>query len=269
MPSIAGDFGGIGGGQRRRLGAYFGLSFASPWAAPTDLATLIANLGGNSVVLGMYDTRYGITLNSTNVASWADARGSSGFGPTLSAIGTQQPAFASHVITFNGTTNGLFSSTVALYNVSQTLSTFFVGSATTAGTAQDPYLQLADFAATAHGIYITTPVVTDITAGYQASSFTFVTSVVAPPTSRSLFAASATATTLALNIAGNTQVTTALSGLASSANGGLCLGAQNNSGTLSNFTALSVVACGVLLGAYTGTQYNTLHSWAQSIWASS
>jgi hypothetical protein len=137
MPSIAGDFGGVGGGGRRRLGAYFSLSTASLWIPPhvssfNDINTLIASLGGNSGFVGFYDRRVNVTGNP-NVTAWADARTvspgttlayfGSGTNPTVSAAGSPISFTTGGAtlgfttgISFNGTSGavvGIASSTYA------------------------------------------------------------------------------------------------------------------------------------------------------------
>jgi hypothetical protein len=97
---------------------------ASTWS----LRRIIDRLGGDSSVLAIYHALYGVTTSSGNVTNWADARGSSGFGPTL--VGG-----ASHLPTFDTTNNlvsfaaGQYATTAAssLFDVSVPISLIGVG----------------------------------------------------------------------------------------------------------------------------------------------
>lgn len=79
-----------------------------------DILRLGADLGGPSVVAALYDVRRNVTATSV-VSAWADARGATGYGPTLSNTGTARPAYSASAltITFDGIndylrgTNGL------------------------------------------------------------------------------------------------------------------------------------------------------------------
>lgn len=76
-------------------------------AGLNDVQSLVAALGGDSVVKGIYDTRYGVTAGAT-VSQWDDARGAAGFGPSLVA-GATPPTWdaVNKLVTTNGTTMGM------------------------------------------------------------------------------------------------------------------------------------------------------------------
>lgn len=70
------------------------------------ISTLIAALGGNSVVAAAYDDAVNVGTTAGKVDTWDDARGSSGFGPTLvgnNGGGANKPSYAAGVgITTDG-----------------------------------------------------------------------------------------------------------------------------------------------------------------------
>jgi hypothetical protein len=53
----------------------------------SDVEKLVSKVGGDSTVAFVYDTRFGVTTSAGKVTSWADARGSAGFGELLVAGG--------------------------------------------------------------------------------------------------------------------------------------------------------------------------------------
>jgi len=61
---------------------HFQFSAGNP---PTDITTLISHLGGDSAVLGFYDARGAVSESAGTAKSWSDARGTTGFGPTLTS----------------------------------------------------------------------------------------------------------------------------------------------------------------------------------------
>jgi len=81
---------------------------------PAGDDSIITSLGGNSSVLAFYDGRSGVATSGANVTSWADVRGSVGFGPSLTATGT--PTFASNKVSFGAGTD-LHSATTSLFTL--------------------------------------------------------------------------------------------------------------------------------------------------------
>jgi hypothetical protein len=72
----------------------------APFISTRDL---IAALGGDASVIGLWDYRYGLAALSGVVDAWVDVRG----GPVLVGSGTGRPACSSSGLTFNGTTHFL------------------------------------------------------------------------------------------------------------------------------------------------------------------
>lgn len=56
-------------------------------SAVDDVADLVTALGGDTAVLGFYDARFGVTVSAGTVTQVDDARGASGFGPSLAGTG--------------------------------------------------------------------------------------------------------------------------------------------------------------------------------------
>ena len=76
--------------------------FASDPLAPirSDVASLVSALGGNTAVSAIYDIRLGVTAPSGKIVQWDDARGSTGFGPSLLPFSTSPgPAYDSVALT--------------------------------------------------------------------------------------------------------------------------------------------------------------------------
>jgi len=89
--------------------------FASDPLAPirSDVAALVLALGGNTAVSAIYDIRLGVTAPAGKITQWDDARGSSGFGPSLLPFSTSPgPAYDSAALTatFAGGTSGSLTS---------------------------------------------------------------------------------------------------------------------------------------------------------------
>lgn len=115
-----------------------------PYGDPTiqfraDVAALVTALGGDSVVLALYDSRLGITVAGGKVAQWDDARGAIGFGPSLVPFSTSPgPAYDAQALTatFNGTSGSLISaSATATFDPSVGRSLVYVGNDTSVGVA--------------------------------------------------------------------------------------------------------------------------------------
>lgn len=76
----------------------------------SDVASLVAELGGVGAVIGFYDARFGVTVTGAGVSQWDDARGASGFAPSMvQATDAARPAYSSseRTITFDGTADFL------------------------------------------------------------------------------------------------------------------------------------------------------------------
>jgi lysophospholipase L1-like esterase len=88
-------------------------------AVPTDIAMLIAELGGDADVPAFYDARINVVTVGGVVSSWLDARGP-GFGPTLVATGhpTLTGAGPAASVNTDGATSWLQTSDVALFDLS-------------------------------------------------------------------------------------------------------------------------------------------------------
>ena len=89
-----------------------------PGGRPPDIANLVAALGGDLIVQGIYDARYNvIALDGVSVDKWGDARGDN-FGPVLVAAGVTRPMYDvyTQTIRFDGVDDRLVSVSNALYN---------------------------------------------------------------------------------------------------------------------------------------------------------
>ena len=114
-------FGAYGSGAMPTFnGADVVTGWSSAGYAIDTVAQFVTAMGGNSVVLGLYDARYGVTQSGGAVSEWDDARGASGYGPSLTATGTGQPAWdaTNLLLTFDGVNNIMASATSSLYDMS-------------------------------------------------------------------------------------------------------------------------------------------------------
>lgn len=87
-------------------------------ARPADISDVVAALGGDSYVQGIYDARYNlVSFDGAVVDNWGDARGE-GYGLVLTATGTTRPAYsvAAKTITFDGVNDRLTNVSSALFN---------------------------------------------------------------------------------------------------------------------------------------------------------
>lgn len=96
-------------------------------ALPAGNATLVADLGGDSVVLAFYDARNNVTSSGGVVDAWDDTRGGAGYGPQLTSSGTARPAYASSVITGDGVDDVLKSSASATFAINGACSLIVIG----------------------------------------------------------------------------------------------------------------------------------------------
>jgi hypothetical protein len=106
---------------------------------PDEITYLRANLaGGDAALLAMYSTEYGITLGSAgdfepgSVKQWDDARGASGFGPSLTQFAEdvgQRPEWdaTNKVVQFDGVHDHIETPTSAKFDLSVAVSLVLVG----------------------------------------------------------------------------------------------------------------------------------------------
>jgi len=106
---------------------------SSGWASAgfnvSTPANLVSALGGNSVVAAFY---HGADLSSGLVSTWNDTRGSTGFGPALTASGGARPtANGIKSVTFSNASSTVMTSGLSsLFNLSQSTTLVFVVAAT-------------------------------------------------------------------------------------------------------------------------------------------
>lgn len=125
---------GISGFSGTAANAMGGVAQSAAAFTGNDVAQLVANLGGDTVVSAIYDVRFGITLSGSNVAQLDDARGATGFGPSLAqATSGKQPPFtggsdAAKNITFpNSVNRTLITPAVAAFDLSTPKTLVLIG----------------------------------------------------------------------------------------------------------------------------------------------
>lgn len=114
----------------------------------SDIRSLVAVLGGDAAVIGFYDARFGITITGTGVSSWADARGSSGFGPTLvQGTDAARPAYSAseRTVSFDGSDDFLRATDSAYAAVTAACALVWVGTIpSTGGVTTECIADLSD-----------------------------------------------------------------------------------------------------------------------------
>lgn len=229
--------------------------------APSDIAALVTALGGNASVLAIYDRRTGIAYGAGGVSSWADARGSSGFGPTLAQATTaQRPTGGGSPVLFNGTaTQNIGCAPIAAFVANVPISICLVG-AITGGPGFNYGMALADSSVTTSRLGIANQ---GGTAKYGAQGGNTVvtagTTIVSDTRVRAVLAAINATPAVTCQVIGGTQVTTTIVGANTAANAGLTFG-----GLISNHTnATCAVSAGlVLAGLWSVGQASALLAWA-------
>lgn len=222
---------------------------------------LITSLGGNSAVLGFYDTRKNVTATTT-VSEWDDVRGSSGFGPSLIGTSGHQPTWdsANQVITTDGSTVWLASSPVALFaNSGVGLTLVYVGTVPSASGTLAYATTVFDSASINAGVGVATSTTNVICARFRAGTAN--STVASGATRRLVFAAKESGTAGEVEVPTNAQVRV-FGSAATSANCQVTVGGIFPSGTtVSGGLAISVRAILVLAGLYTTAQRDALKTW--------
>jgi PGF-pre-PGF domain-containing protein len=108
-------FGAYGSGEAPQINGFTDISGFNA----NDIPALISDMGGDSVINAIYDTRFNVASSGGVVDTWDDARGS-GFGPQLTAFGTSRPAWdaVNEIITFDGINDGLLTLASPKFNLS-------------------------------------------------------------------------------------------------------------------------------------------------------
>lgn len=229
---------------------------------------LISALGGNSVVLGFWDTRQAasITLSGSSVATWADVRGSSGFGPTLApAFSGQKPAWDATNLVINFTassSHNLENASVSGWSLATGLSVALVLGSATAVIA-GVFAEVA--AASPSSLRLTT---SNPSTNYVVTSRDTASTLSTAPTT-SVFGTATTRRLLLGSTAGSGGVFTAEAPTATAktgtntgtfgATGQFNLGRTASAGS---FVDMSLRAVVVLAGAYTTAQRDALKTWS-------
>lgn len=99
-----------------------------PATPENGLDGLVTAVGGDARLLGAYDSRFGVTVVSGAVSAWADARGATGFGPTLSqATVSARPTWDAATLTARANLNQSLASP-AVFDPRGPLCLVYVGS---------------------------------------------------------------------------------------------------------------------------------------------
>lgn len=219
-----------------------------------DIAALVAALGGDEVVLAIYDARHGVTASGGFVDAWDDARGAVGFGPQLAGLTTTRPAHNTDDLTidFDGSDDVLATAEVAAFNMQTAKSLIIVGATTGANT-------------TVAGLFSGGRRMGLVLSGSNIFGVFFdpgehqIDSIVdGGAARRALFVSQNGTTTGKIEIPDEAAVTNSITDIGSN-NNALTLGRSHGTGTVTPLIARAAI---VLEGAYSDAQRDTIMTWA-------
>jgi hypothetical protein len=233
----------------------------------SDIIQLVARLGGDAVVIGFYDTRYGVAVTGSGVSQWDDARGASGFGPALvQATDGARPPFdaTARTITFDGTADNLRAVSATWGTITDACAVVVVGTgpAGQLGTIR----VVADLTDNTPAVAIRSFVpATDNNAAPSANGIDStpqtVADFVAATGARVLHARRAADGTVGIRLGSETEVTSANTLVATTATK-ITIGASSV-GTPTLFTDFVARAMLVIKGEYPTALQNTVNQWAR------
>jgi len=225
---------------------------------PAGLSTFVNAIG--VALLATYDGRIGVTSSAGVVSNWADARGSVGFGPALTAAGTAQPSYnGSNKLTFDGVNNVM--STAAAYagfDVSTPLAFFFIGFSAAAGN----FAGVSDSSSASRILLLQNA--SGVYAANAGNPHTTVSSVIASDSTELLVVVSSGASAGNIDVPNRARVSSAITMPAAGANF-LTLGSYFASGA--GKVACTAFACGVLSRVPTAGDLTALAAYAQALGA--
>jgi len=230
--------------------------------ASDPIASLIAALGGNSIVLGAYAANKGVTLVSGAVSQWDDARGPVGFGPSLAqATTTKRPLLTGGAIVFDGVDDNLMSADVSLFDLSTDKSVFAIGAVTGGTTAT--IASLSNAAGDRNLGLNTNSTASGFAPAYRDSVATNTMTItgLALGTTPRLIAAGKTTTSCIADIPNKAEVTRTPTGLCASEAAHLAVGDWRQSSP-GNPCAWSAQVVLVLAAKYTATQLAAVMNFA-------
>lgn len=230
-----------------------------------DIAALISVLGGNTVVSAFYDVRAGVTATTT-VSQWDDARGATGFGPSLvQATSGNRPAWDPSALTmsFDGIDDTLATVASPLFALATPMSLAFVGSVQVlaaaslamAVTDQSVFTRLFGIRHTGTGAGVLT--------GQLQNSILAGGTVVASTTRRLIVVGTDGLTTISLDIPSVARVA-GVSGVAAAATGNNILTIGNTFTGRGEPALLAVRAALCISRQVTAGDVTTLLAWAQA-----
>lgn len=198
-------------------------------SAGLELAFLRANLsGGDAALAAIYSVTTGVTVISGVVSQWDDARGATGFAPSLAqATAGKRPVWDADrlTMTFDGVDDDLTTATSALFDLAGAYSLVMVGAFLTLVPAQGWSAGITDGAAPTKALRLRSQGSGGIIGAQVVAAFA--QSTVATGTTRRLLVGSKNATTLDafVDVPRTARVTTAAAGTTAAGNLPLTVGA--------------------------------------------
>ncbi|MBA3558350.1 MAG: hypothetical protein H0W30_07090 [Gemmatimonadaceae bacterium] len=230
---------------------------------PADVVQLIGDLGGDAVVLAMYDVRVGVAASGGTVDSWNDVRSGTGFGPVLTSASGTRPAYdaVNLLITGNGTGARLTTSSDSRFATNLPKTLVFVGTVPNNTTGND---QFATFVGTSYSRSLSVITAGSGAAANQISNVSgagsYVNSPVAGAAVRRIVISSEDTGVYSIEVPNTAKVTNGI-GNDSAGNNVLSLFARENGDRACAATVRAVI---VLNRAATVSDASTLKAWAQA-----
>lgn len=241
----------------------------SCYGGGNDIATIIAQLGGNAQVPAFYDSRYKVTTAAGPVVSqWDDARGSTGFGPSLIATGTSRPPWdATNTLIgpFDGIDDEMVAGVNAAFALNGACAVFLVASIPSTASIRYPLIVANALSATSRLLGFRQAAGAGGTVLGESNNGTTLqtadSTIVVSATRRLWVASKNATTTVAIDVPNHAEVTAV----------GGAIAAGTNAFTLGDYFAgdgenskISVRACGFLAFQPNTTQLAALTTWAQT-----
>lgn len=228
-----------------------------------DIAALVSVLGGNASVPAFYDVRAGVTATTT-VSQWDDARGVTGFGPSLvQATANSRPTFDpfAQTLTFDATDDTLATGASALFALAVPITLVLIGAIQqTAAIAH--CMAIADAAGLSRFMSIRGTATASGVLAMQVQASGSAGSVVVSTTRRCAIAGTDGTTGMTFDVPNVARVSSAAGASPASGNNILTLG-NSFSGNVSP-ASLVVRAALVLNRQATAADVATLLAWAQA-----
>lgn len=237
---------------------------------PAGNSQLIADLGGDAVMLAFYDARNNVGNSGGFADTWDDTRGAVGYGPQIVGAGAERPAYAGSLLTFDGVDDYMTSAASALFDLSVAKTLIAIGSIDVGAATPEYIASICDSLGAIRVMAIKTSAVDALDVTYGPSSGYVIVPflddaagaiTVVAPTRRLLLASKDATTGLQTRIADSPVNTGVASGNQAAGNNQLSLGTLFPGAGLAPITLRAVM---VMNRAFTPSDYALIRAYAQA-----